>query len=278
MIKSAALSFSVRVTTFRTAYLAAGLAVALFSSPVVAGSKDTHTYLLLDGGEGQQVDYRQGSMVATSVQPNSEVSIVFPQSADPGVAFVRVIVVNKGQNSINFGPKNVEVTGLRYTDYDKMSEAFAKIEASNRFWDGIQSLGNSLKAMEAGKRSGITSYSGQINSLSDGSSYNYSGIGIYQYYDANAASQARNLANLQNQAIAAQSSQSASDAAAILGRQLRMNTIYPGQAFSTEITIAGLKKGIKKLKNPSTFLVELVVGNEKHSFSGLFGPLGMPLE
>lgn len=275
------LNFVVFLSTVRTKILKLGLSTifvgsAVFANPAIAAGKDTHTYRLT-GSDSSAIEYRQGSMVATSKQPGSEVSIIFPQSADPGVAFVRIIVANNGQSPMNFGPDNVHASGLRFVNYDKMAETFGKIEASNRFWAGVQALGNSLQAMDAGRKSGVYSYSGQINSLSGGPSYNYSGLGVYQYFDANAAAQARNLANLQNQVIAAQASQSATNTSAILERQLRINTIYPGQALSSEITLAGMKKGIRKLKEPSRFYIQLTVGNEVHSFTGLFGPLGMAL-
>ena len=275
------LNFVVFLNAVRTKILKPSFSIifvgsALFANPALAAGKDTHTYRLISS-DSLTIEYRQGSMVATSKQPGSEVSIIFPQSADPGVAFVRIIVANNGQSSINFGPDNVYASGLRFADYDKMAEAFGKIEASNRFWAGVQALGNSLQAMDAGRKNGVYSYSGQINSLSGGPSYNYSGLGVYQYYDANAAGQARNIANLQKPVIAAQASQSATDSSAILERQLRINTIYPGQALSSEITLAGIKKGIRKLKEPSRFYIQLTVGNEVHSFTGLFGPLGMAL-
>jgi hypothetical protein len=213
----------------------------------------------------QPVHWQNGIQSVDDVKPNSVVRLISVQDELPDKqSTFRIIVLNRSDQAITFGPENVSI---EYADGEVVAmatheELEGKLRRDIKRRQALAALGAAFSAGSAnGYTTGSVDYSGTTNYGT-----NFSGSGSYSTYDPALALQ-------QQRAVQAQA---AATSQAIQARQLsgaqalqslvRTSTIQPGETFGGIVAYVA-PKSFKRMSDTDLITIVIKLDDEEHRIS-----------
>jgi hypothetical protein len=215
----------------------------------------------------QAVNWQNGVHYIDNLKPNTVVRFISVQDKLPDKqSTFRVVVLNRSENPLVFGPENVSIEygdglSIAMATYDELE---GRLRRDIKRRQALAALGSALSAQSAdGQTTGSVNYRGTTNYGTQ-----FSGTGTYSSYDPA-------LARQQQEALQAQS---AATNQAIQARQLtgtqalqslvRTSTIQPGETYGGILAYAAPKSS-KRLPDSGKITIVIKLGDEEHRILGL---------
>lgn len=187
---------------------------------------------------------------------------------------LEILVLNKGQARVNFGPGDVKISTLEGLDlpvipYEALVLKEEKRQKSQRFWSRLAAAGRAMSASQAGTTYGSGSYSGLSNGQIGGTNYSGLNSGTFNYTETNhaAASAAQQNAAALNAAERQALEVRQSRDMAAYNDVLRLNTIEPDTVSGGTVQF-DVPKELRRVKGPVSVQMSVVVGGVVHQFLG----------
>jgi TonB family protein len=242
---------------------------------IVSSSASAKPVALTIQPEGfQTAVMERGSKLVTSQMAGSSVFMRTPEPFEGRRTTIIFTFLNNSQYPIDVGPENISSPQISVVSYDQLMEEQAGSEKWQNFFAGLSAVGNSLSALEAGRETKNTTYSGRVDcGIACGGYYN--GSSISRTNDPYVAQQAQMRAAAQNRAAAeaiyAQNNIDRNEISA----NLRTTTVMPGHYLSGLITFE-VPRNLRRAKQAMPLIIYVRLSSEVHVLNGYAGPVGSP--
>lgn len=238
-----------------------GALLLFIATPVEA--RDEYA-IEIAASDGQTVKWLDGTATVEGAKPRTTVILANRGIELPGrPSTFTIVVVNKGEQPLTFGPDNVSVEiegGERITMMDPAS-LDTKLRRDIKRRKALAALGGAFSAQGAnGYTSGNYSYSGTTSSGG-----HVTGSGTYSGYDPALANQEKEAAEEQAAGVNRAIQERKEGGEQALDWLVRKSTIEPGRAIGGVMAFE-LPRSLKKLALSAPVNVIVTAGDEEHTF------------
>jgi hypothetical protein len=258
---------NIHLSDFRFKYIAILVCLVLFSGCA------TYSKISCIESPGQRLIYQDGRETIISAKMNDVAIALESATIRNGARANFIVAVRNGLNKdIIFSTEDITakiMTGnsvpgenMKVYSYDDLVREEKKREKWAAIAAALQGMSDSINAANAGYSNTYGTYSGSVYS-NYGSSANVYGTYSSTTYNYAAAQAAQNAANARSEARFDQiAAEGRANLEALSSRILKKQTIFPGNWYGGIVEIQMPKVG----GSPNSFVVNVNVGNELHSF------------